>query len=111
MRRQAHEQRNAPDGASQRADHRDASLRECRHRCLKLRLLFCRHLPVVIPAARLLGAHAQQHDAQRRRRGCLQRREAAAHAMQQRRTRTAPRGADSHDRCPVVGREPLGRRR
>eukprot|EP00964_Phaeocystis_antarctica_P044484 scaffold25562_cov79-Phaeocystis_antarctica.AAC.2 len=46
VRRQAHEQRDAPDGASQRTHHRDASPRECRHRCLQLRLLFSRHLRV-----------------------------------------------------------------
>eukprot|EP00964_Phaeocystis_antarctica_P061721 scaffold36907_cov104-Phaeocystis_antarctica.AAC.1 len=58
VRRQAHEQCDAPNGASQRAHHRDASLRECRHRCLQLHLLFYRYLLVVIPADRLLGAHA-----------------------------------------------------
>ena len=31
--------------------------------------------------------------------------------MQQRRASVASRGADLHDRCPIVGREPLGRRR
>eukprot|EP00964_Phaeocystis_antarctica_P007074 scaffold3832_cov69-Phaeocystis_antarctica.AAC.6 len=56
--RQAHEQRDAPDGASQRTYHRDASFRECRHRCLQLRLFFSRHLLVIVAAARLLGAHA-----------------------------------------------------
>eukprot|EP00964_Phaeocystis_antarctica_P077333 scaffold47976_cov72-Phaeocystis_antarctica.AAC.2 len=70
VRRQAHEQRDTPDGASQRTHHRDASLRECRHRCLQLRLLFSRHPLIILSAARLLGAHAQQHDAQRRRSGC-----------------------------------------
>eukprot|EP00964_Phaeocystis_antarctica_P013840 scaffold7588_cov69-Phaeocystis_antarctica.AAC.4 len=34
VRRQAHEQRDASDGAGQRTHHRDASFCECRHRCL-----------------------------------------------------------------------------
>ena len=60
VRRQAHEQPDAPDGASQRAHHRDAAFGECRHRCLQLRLLFSRHLLLAISAAEnLLGAHAQ----------------------------------------------------
>ena len=61
VRRQAHEQRGAAHGASQRAHHRDAALGECRHRRHQLRLLCGRHPVgvVAVATAVLLAAHAQ----------------------------------------------------